>query len=108
MLRHAALFLVLFAPFGLAAMAAPLTLAQGASVVDSRGVYLVVSRAPDASAQALENMGVKSLGPVSAPFAHFAQASPEQHRAARDAGYLLIPANHLAAICGIQSKERVR
>ena len=95
--------LLLVAPVVLAVLAGPVALIASQTNEPAGDIYLLVTRDPAIAGHRLESFGVRALGPETAAFGLFVTAEDEAVQAASDAGYWLIPAAKLAAICGWNS-----
>lgn len=91
----------LVVPLVFAVMAGPFALALGQGDRGTGDIYLLVSRVPDAAIRTLQSYGAQPVGPEMARFGAFMTADKDSLNAARDAGFLMIPATTFAAICGI-------
>jgi hypothetical protein len=92
----------------LALVAGPLSLFSAqAGVSDPADVYLVVSlsRQAELSSQ-FDPQGLRPVGPTTGFLGRFVIAPPDAHASLTSAGYLVLPASALAALCGADAPER--
>lgn len=102
-MKRLALVFLLSWPVVLAFSAGAVALASSDSRVTDSDVYLVVTWHPEETQAELADLGLKPLGPVTAPFGFFVQADQGLRRVVRSAGHLIIPAGVIASICGINT-----
>ncbi|WP_146188187.1 hypothetical protein [Ascidiaceihabitans donghaensis] len=105
-MKKCRVFLFLCGPMLVSVLAGPLAVAARQGQNDSLGVYLLLSQNPEATRQPLQMMGVYPVGPSVARFGVLVTGDDGAVEQAMDAGYWLVPAQILAALCGFgQVKE---
>jgi hypothetical protein len=88
----------------LAGLSGPLSLAASSKYDAKTDVFVLLSRnLPDAETH-LSGIGVQAFGPISARFGSFVYADAQARKRAAEAGYVLIPAAALAALCGLDAE----
>ncbi|MEP3918184.1 hypothetical protein [Ascidiaceihabitans sp.] len=107
-MKKCRVFLFLCGPMLVAILAGPLAVAARQGQHDSLGVYLLLSQNPEATGQPLQMMGVYPVGPSVARFGMLVTGDDGAVQQAMDAGYWLVPAQTLAALCRFGQVEEGR
>ena len=90
------------AAFCLALSVGPVALlASTAGKADPADLYLVIDAGPALPAGHMAALGARDIGPTRGVLARMLHAPPAARRRLLDAGYILLPAGALAALCGI-------
>jgi hypothetical protein len=92
----------------LALVAGPLShVSAQAGAADPGDVYLVVSLGGRADlSSSVDTSGSRPLGPTEGLLGRFVIAPPDAHASLKKAGFLVLPASTLAAICGLSGTDR--
>lgn len=93
------------AAFALALFAGPIAfIASQAGKADASHVYLIIGWGEKTQADQIASFGARHIGPNQKMLSQMVEALPEAQARLTDAGYVLLPASALAALCGAQPR----